>query len=256
MFKPYSYHKEESRDRKETRLEIVIRLPKPKLPPLPKIGWRRWLSVILMVGGMFLLADQLLIPLLTTPAAQKPLLRPLVEEASIPRRPQVLGTFVFNELKQAPAPDETQTEAKEVPSVFYLTVPKLKIKRAEVETNSLNLSPDDRLGHYYGSALPGRVGNTFIYGHSSLPIIYDPQDYRTIFTKLDELETGDEFTIEFGKNVFKYRVEKKVVLEPKDVKPLESITPQFLQQAYVTLMTCVPPGLKNKRLLVQARLIL
>lgn len=248
MFRPYIYTKKEVTEIKKGADEINIRPPKPKLPPLSQIEWRRWLSVMLMIGGMFLLADQLLLPLLTTPAAQKPLLRPL--------GPQVLGTFVFNELKQAPTPYETRTGAEEIPSVFYLTVPKLEIKNAEVETNSLNLSPNDRLGHYYGSTLPGRVGNTFIYGHSSLPIIYDPQDYRTIFTKLDDLEEGDEFIIEFGKNVFKYRVEKKMVMEPEDVKPLDPVAPQFLQQAYATLMTCVPPGLKNKRLLVQARLIL
>lgn len=251
MFQPYSYEKEASKDRKEPESEIIIRLPKPVVP---KVDIRRWASVMLIIAGVFLLTNQIVWPLLTAAPAEKPLLKPLVQGTGSSHRPQVLGSFTFAELKQTDSTIRKETE--DIPSVFYLTVPKLEIKRAEVETNSLNLSPDDRLGHYYGSALPGRVGNTFIYGHSSLPIVYDPKDYRTIFTKLDELEAGDEFVIEFGKNVFKYRVEKKMVLEPEDVVPLDPISPQFLQQAYTTLMTCVPPGLKNKRLLVQARLIL
>ena len=250
MFRPYKYVKEAPLNARESS-EFVIRLPKPKLP---KVNVRKWTSVLLVGGGVFLIGNQILLPWLTAPSAQKPLLKPAA--------PSVAGTqskkgievgFEFTELRQ----ESKKTRKQEnIPKVFYLTIPKLGIERAEVETNSENLSPDERLGHYPGSALPGEVGNTFIYGHSVLPMFYNPEDYRTIFSTLDKLEEGDEIAVEFGERHFRYTVEKSVVLTPEDVRPLESPAPTFSRQPYLTLMTCVPMGVGTDRLLVQARLVL
>jgi len=261
MFKPYKYIKEEPslKHSGETSGEIIIRLPKPKLPA---VDIRRWVSTLLIVCGLFLITDQVLLPLLTTPPPQKPLLKPTTSQVLAVHknlRPQEFVNFAFEELRskeQEPEVDCREKSSKNIPEVFYLTIPKLGIKRAEVETNSRSLSPDERLGHYPGSALPGEVGNTFIYGHSVLPIFFDPKDYRTIFSTLDRLEEGDEIIVEFGGKFLKYVVEKLIVLNPEDVKPLEPVAPAFLRQSYLTLMTCVPPGIQTKRLLVQARLIL
>jgi sortase A len=179
-----------------------------------------------------------------------------------PLASEVLGAvnveFEFSEL--ARQPESVVVEPKsgtvpEIPNIFYITIPKLEIEKAEVETNSQDLSPDERLGHYPGSALPGEVGNAFIYGHSVLPMFYDPKNYRTIFSTLDKLEAGDKIAIEFGKRSFLYVVEKAVVRKPEDVKPLEPISPPSLGESYLTLMTCVPMGLNTNRLLVQSKLV-
>lgn len=253
MFKPYKYIKEEVSEA-EGGSEIVIRLPKPKLPT---INVRRWASTLLIIFGLFLITDQILLPLLTTPPPQKPPLKPIAPQVLAVHknlRPQEFVNFAFEELK----PQEVDREevSEDIPEVFYLTIPKLGIERAEVGTNSESLSPDERLGHYPGSALPGEVGNTFIYGHSVLPMFFDPKNYRTIFSTLDKLEEGDEIVVEFGERSFMYVIEKSVVLNPEDVHPLEPVTPSFLKKSYLTLMTCVPPGIRTKRLLVQARLVL
>jgi len=142
-----------------------------------------------------------------------------------------------------------------VPKYFYLSIPKLKIEDALVETNSPTLKPDDALGHYAGSKLPGENGNAFIYGHSVLPIFYNPKNYKTIFSTLYLLEAGDKFTIVYNNKTYNYVVDGKEVLSPNDVKPLADIKPKYLNASTVTLMTCSPPGTKLKRLLVYATLV-
>lgn len=246
MFKPKRYIKELPKTAKKD-LEVVIRLPRPQLPA---VDIRRWASTLLIVFGLFLIADQIVWPLITVPKAEKPLLKPEVLAEKM-----VNVRFEFKELKHEAKAEELLKSASIAP-LFYITIPKLGIKKAEVDVNSESLSPDKRLGHYAGSALPGEVGNTFIYGHSALPIFFDPKNYFTIFSTLDKLEKDDEVTVEFGDRYFKYVVEKSVVLNPEDVRPLDPVAPTFLRQSYLTLMTCVPPGLKTKRLLVHARLVL
>ncbi len=241
MFKPYKYVKEEP-VKIEKRLEF------------PKFNFRKLTSMLLVVGGFFLLADQIILPFLTASPAQKPLLKPTSPTVAGASSKIEVG-FEFTELKQEPG-TKIQEVSKSAPKIFYLTIPKLGIEKAEVETNSEKLSPDELLGHYPGSALPGEPGNTFIYGHSVLPMFYNPKNYRTIFSTLDELEEGDEIIVEFGEKLFKYVVEKWAVLNPEDVKPLEPIGSPFLNQSYLTLMTCVPMGVGTNRLLVQARLAL
>ncbi len=245
MFKPYKYVKEETPSEKEEVWEINIHLP------APQIDFRRWASAVLVASGLFLIANQILLPWLTTPPAQKPLLKPTAPEV-LAEESGIRVEFEFTELKREPSV-AVGSEPKDIPKIFYITIPKLGIEKAEVETNSESLSPDENLGHYAGSALPGEVGNTFIYGHSVLPMFFSPEDYRTIFSTLDKLEKGDEVILEFGGNDFKYVVEKLIVLNPEDVRPLEPVSPSFLRQSYLTLMTCVPPGMRTKRLLVQAR---
>lgn len=252
MFKPYTYIKETSSEPRERKgfWELNLHLEGPD------INWRWAISTVFIFSGLFLVVSQILVPWLTTSPTQKPLLKPTTSTVlgvdKIPlERNFVTVEFEFAELKQ-----EERQEGAGATLIFYLTVPKLGIKKAEVEVNSQNLSPDERLGHYPGSALPGEVGNTFIYGHSASPMFFDPQNYRTILSTLYKLEKGDGIIVEFGGKYFKYVVEKSIVLNPEDVEPLEPIAPAFLRQSYLTLMTCVPPGIRTKRLLVQARLVL
>lgn len=251
MFRPYKYIKEEPQKVKAPS-EIVIRLPKPKFLAA---AVRKGASILLVAGGGFLITSQLLLPWLTTPPAQEPLLKPAGPQVLAETGTVVEFEFEFSELQREHKNIET-SKHKNIPEMFYLTIPKLGIERAEVDTNSESLSPDERLGHYPGSALPGEVGNPFIYGHSVLPMFYDPKNYRTIFSTLDELEEGDRIVVELGKRSFMYLVEKSVVLAPEDVRPLESPTPPFLRESYLTLMTCVPPGVRTNRLLVRAKLVL
>lgn len=136
------------------------------------------------------------------------------------------------------------------PAQFKVTIPKLEIKDAIAKVDNLNFF--ENLSHFPGSALPGEQGNVFITGHSVLPQFADPQNYRAIFTKLSDLEAGDVINIDFEGKTYKYVVQYKKVVEPKDLSVLLPITKTSKN---LTLMTCVPPGTSLKRMVVITSLI-
>jgi LPXTG-site transpeptidase (sortase) family protein len=209
----------------------------------------RLYSLIFIVLGVAVLGTQVILPIIlieTGNTSSKAL------ENSVLGASTGFQEVSFKEL-------ENQTTNKEikhnVPQFFDLKVEKLKINNAVVETNSFNMNPDKYLGHYAGTALPGEVGNVFIYGHSVLPFFFNPDNYKTIFSNLHQLEDGDAIEVTYNGQVFKYQVFQKEVLDPKDVKPLETVTPAYLNEKTVSLMTCTPPGTSLKRLIVSAKQI-
>lgn len=205
------------------------------------------LSGGLMALGFLILGTQVVLPLVFFKTQDR---------VSEPMRSSVLGLatgfndFEFKELKN----DRPPTAKKEtnIPDFFNLSIPKLGITNAIVETNSSNLSPETSLGHYKGTALPGQTGNTFIYGHSVLPWFFNPKNYKTIFSTLDNLEPGDEFVLNYNNKELKYKVASKIALYPDQVNPLAEFKPRYLNESTVTLMTCYPAGTKTKRLLINA----
>lgn len=136
------------------------------------------------------------------------------------------------------------------PIQFQITIPKLKIKDAIVKVDSLNFYTS--LAHFPGSALPGEVGNSFITGHSILPQFADPENYRAIFSKLSNLEVGDDIYVKMAGQTFHYSVQFRKVVDPQDLSVLAPISQNGRN---LTLMTCVPPGTSVKRLVVITNLI-
>jgi LPXTG-site transpeptidase (sortase) family protein len=132
-------------------------------------------------------------------------------------------------------------------SFFYLTVPRLGIAETQVLVDSNELSKG--LVHLPGSALPGERGNIFISGHSRLPQ-FSGKDQKAFFANLTDLKKGDEIQLSAESGQFKFQVIGMKVVDPKD---LSVITPPDTQHRYITLMTCVPPGLNTKRLVVLGR---
>lgn len=137
-----------------------------------------------------------------------------------------------------------------LPEEFFVTIPKLKIEKAKVKINSLRF--DNSLSHFPGSALPGEVGNTFITGHSVIPKFYDPKNYKTIFSKLQDLEIGDDIYVEIENKKINFMVQYSKIVDPKDLSVLSPISPNGHN---LTLMTCVPPGTNMKRLVVITSII-
>ncbi len=168
------------------------------------------------------------------------------------------GDFKFSELQAfGPAKDtvvkdrQNSLQRQNIPQYFYLTVEKLGIKRALVETNAGHLNPDKALGHYPGSALPGEVGNAFIFGHSVLPMFYSPKNYKAIFSTIDRLNAGDEVVLEYNNVQYKYLVESHKLAKPADTDPLAEFKPRYLNESTITLMTCYPAGSKAMRYMVR-----
>ncbi|MDH7476403.1 MAG: class D sortase [Microgenomates group bacterium] len=131
---------------------------------------------------------------------------------------------------------------------YFLTIPKLNIKDAKVVVGGTDLTKS--LIHYLPNSLPGEYGNVVIFGHSTLPQLYNPKDYKTIFTYLPSLEKGDKIIVNLENNEYEYEVYEMFVIDPDQVSVLDQRT----DASYLTLITCVPPGTYWKRLIIRARL--
>jgi|SRR3989344_2631556 len=132
---------------------------------------------------------------------------------------------------------------------YKLSVPKLKIEDAVVEIAGEDLGKS--LVHYKGTAIPGRPGNAIIFGHSTLPQLYNPKNYMTIFSYLPSLKKGDEIIVDYDGITYTFQVSEMIEVKPEDIQILE----QRYDSSYLSLVTCVPPGTTLRRLVVRAKLV-
>lgn len=179
---------------------------------------------------------------------------PAVAEKSVLGYSTGYREFSFSELQIASEVQAKSDTNIEIPQYFYLTIPRLGIQSALVETDSTNLSPDNSIGHYKGSAHPGKPGTSYLYGHSVLPVFYNARNYKTIFSKLDDLEAGDEIIVNFAEKNYLYKVEYSQELKVSQVNPLQNKKPNYPDESTMVLMTCWPAGTKAKRFEVIATL--
>lgn len=131
---------------------------------------------------------------------------------------------------------------------YTLSIPKLNIVEANVVVGGEDLSKN--LVHYLPQSLPGEYGNVAIFGHSTLPQLYNSKDYKTIFTYLPSLEKGDKVLATVNGKEYEYEVYDMFVVKPDQISVLE----QKLDDSYLTLITCVPPGTYWNRLVVRAKI--
>ena len=144
--------------------------------------------------------------------------------------------------------EEKKTET-EVTS-YLISVPRLKIKDAEVMLGGEDLSKS--LIQIPGTGEPGKVGNAVIFGHSVLPVFFNPSNYLTIFSTLPKMQKNDEMSVNYDGITYKYKVTDLFEVSPDDIQILEQNT----DTSYLTLVTCVPPGhpLKPRRLIIRAKI--
>lgn len=166
-----------------------------------------------------------------------------------PERKAVLGVSVQNQ-NNFPALTSNNKRTPPAPyKNFTLTIPSINLINAEVIVDSNDL--ENHLSHLPGSSLPGEKGNVFISGHSSLPQFFSQGNYKAIFSKLPDVKKGDVINIEAGGQRYEYIIKGLTIVDPKDIGV---INPPDSTGRYVSLMTCVPPGLYLKRLVVLAEL--
>lgn len=97
---------------------------------------------------------------------------------------------------------------------------------------------------------PGQIGNTVLSGHSSSDWL-DSGDYKFIFARLPQMQKDDTVYINYEGTRYTYKITKKEVVKPTDVQALIYDT----DKPVLTLITCVPIGTANNRLLVTAEQI-
>lgn len=134
---------------------------------------------------------------------------------------------------------------------YTISIPKLRISDASVAIGGEDLTKN--LIQYPGTALPGKRGNAVIFGHSTLPLFYNPKNYLAIFSLLPSLKVGDEIDVSYDGISYKYRVETMFEVHPTDIQVLD----QDESDSFLTLVTCVPPGDPTDpgRLIVRARVV-
>jgi LPXTG-site transpeptidase (sortase) family protein len=122
-----------------------------------------------------------------------------------------------------------------------------------IELPSLNLSApllegtDDKTlsrgaGHIEDTAFPGEIGNVGIAGHRD-----------TDFRPLKRVKAGDEMVVTTADRVYRYRVDRTFIVDPKDVYVLDPT-----KEPTVTLVTCYPfqyIGHAPRRFIVQGTLV-
>jgi LPXTG-site transpeptidase (sortase) family protein len=237
-FQPYKYVKDESFG-----------------SPFREINWNffartKLISTMLITLGLALFVSQVIIPVYFFKTADV-IAKPLTD--SIAGAVTGFSDFEFKELSNTGQTSEVKNNSEgNVPEFFYITIPKLNIKDAMVETSPKSLNPDTALGHYPNTGLPGETGNIFIYGHSVLPMFYNPRNYKSIFSTLGDLNTGDAVSLNYNNREYKYLVENRSIVEPEKVDPIKELKPAYLNESTLTLMTCWPAGTKTKRILVNA----
>lgn len=132
---------------------------------------------------------------------------------------------------------------------FYtISIPAIQIKNAIVSTIDNDLT--HHLVNYQGTSIPSENGNAVIFGHSTLPQLFNPNDYKTIFANAYKLKAGDKIRVSMSGADFSYNIYNITVVDPNDTSALS----QVYDNSYITLVTCTPPGTVWKRLIIKARL--
>ncbi len=100
--------------------------------------------------------------------------------------------------------------------------------------------------HYPSTVMPGQIGNSAYFGHSSNNIL-NPGKYKFAFVLLHTLVNGDTFYLTYNGTVYVYKVISHQIVSPTDVSVLGPVAGQT---STATLITCDPPGTSINRLVV------
>jgi len=136
---------------------------------------------------------------------------------------------------------ETELSDPEQKIPFKISIPKIDMEWMVSEgTDSRTLKEGP--GFFTGSAFPGETGTCVVAGHRTT--------YGAPFSRLDELEEGDEIIIETtGKEEFTYIVTGQEAVLPTDLSVLEDTDYPSL-----VLSTCTPKYFATRRLIIFARI--
>ena len=97
------------------------------------------------------------------------------------------------------------------------------------------------VGQHVGSANPGENGNVVLSGHDDI--------YGEVFKRLDELRPGDQVVLWTAQQRYIYLVENTLIVAPTQVDVMNSTG-----DPTVTLISCYPYMVDNKRIVVFAKL--
>ncbi len=137
-----------------------------------------------------------------------------------------------------------------------LEIPKISISVPIVFTNEtdpvlLRKELDKGSVFYPGSVYPGQIGQMVILGHSAPPG-WPNIKHDWIFSDLNELGVGDVIYIHLNNKQYKYIVKQKTIIEKGADIPVDE---SAINNNFLTLISCWPPGKNYQRITVQAELV-
>lgn len=178
----------------------------------------------------------------------------------------IIGGFIFVLLaflalmfafSRAGAPAPTISNKTDIPvstpteENFVLKIDKINLSAPIIinvdgnDKEAYNKALENGVAHLKGSAIPGKAGNPFIFGHSSY-YAWKPGDYKEIFKNLNNVEIGDIITVSSSSSTYNYKVISKEIVTPDNV----AVANQNYAEKKLTLMTCWPIGSDAKRLVI------
>ncbi len=155
-----------------------------------------------------------------------------------------LGTDYTNAYNWYPG----QNQKTQKQGTYTISISKIGIKDAIVTNKDSDLTR--HMVQFNSDTFPPYEGNSIIFGHSTLPQLYDPKNYKTILANAYKLSTGDEIIAKVSNTNYIYKIESVTVVEPADT----SVLSQNFSDSFITIITCTPPGTTWKRLIIKARL--
>lgn len=168
----------------------------------------------------------------------------------------VFGTlFLFSKFL---FPSESSLPAAEAQGVGEearadsIEIPKLGIVAPLIRVESTN--PDDfrepltKGVAWYPSANPGQNGSAIILGHSAPPG-WPKINYDWVFSKITNLEQGDKIYIYFNNKKYEYEAKRSLFLKRGEEIPAWELTNE---KPALLLVSCWPPGINNKRVIIRA----
>jgi sortase A len=97
------------------------------------------------------------------------------------------------------------------------------------------------VGQHVSTANPGETGNIVLSAHNDI--------FGEIFRHLDQLQPGDAVAIFTNQRTYSYIVTGKKIVEPTQTEVMESTN-----QPTMTLISCYPYLIDNKRIVITGRL--
>lgn len=146
------------------------------------------------------------------------------------------------------------------PDKDFVFIPQFSVQAPLLSPKTKNLDliyKDLRSGVvlFPGTANPGS-GYSVILGHSSA-YPWDPGDYRSVFSLLNELNYGDPFFVYYQGQIYAFKVVAKKIFVPlktdDGITTAQALPPR--DKPTVILQSCWPVGVSSKRMAVQGELV-
>jgi len=151
-------------------------------------------------------------------------------EAEIPEHLRPLAQSFANLPIPTPGPQQA----------VRLQVPAIKVEAPVVQGDGAEQLKKG-VGQHVGTPNPGQKGNVVLAAHNDV--------FGQIFQNLDKLKAGDQVILFSSQRSFTYIVRQVQIVEPTQVEVMNQ-TPE----AIVTLISCYPYMVDNKRIVVTAYL--